>query len=362
MSKHVIEGLSEHDRIVAQSFANELFHSAPQTAKFFDLKTDLSEIKSREEQKREARDAGKSLKPSETAKYFERSTVSTIQDNLKPTIINFMEFAKSRGATNLQSALSAKTILKFFQFQEERVEKREITPDTFKTYVGRIKMMAEMSTATTGLPNLDIDKMCDRAIEKANDYVKKMENTENPVVLQKHAIRAYTGNELERIIEKIDDDKIKAVVSIIKEHGFRIRNIANVYLNTQWKKVNPNDPRTWVRERVDADTIAVRGKGNQKHTVTLSKELMQKLKKYADKNNEIHIKQNDIRNAVKRACEANNIKYISVHNLRATYAYNLYKDLKANLYDEQTTRAEVSKKLFHGRTSITMHYVNSAYK
>lgn len=356
MPKHVIEGISEHDRIVAKTYATELLHNAPQTEKFFNPSVDLSDIKSREEQKQEARDQGKSLRASETSKYFERATVSTIQNNIRPTIVQYMEFAKSRGATNLQSALSPKTVLKFFQFQEERVESREITPDSYKTYIGRIKVMANLANATEGLPNLNIDKMVNRAIEKVDEYVKKMKDTDNPVVNEKHSVKAYVGDEMTRIIEGIKDEKIKTVVSVIAEHGFRIRNISNIYLDTVWQ----GDKRVKVDESLNK--IAVRGKGNQKHTITLSEELKNKLKQFVDKNNEIHVRQKKIREEVEESCDRQGIKYISVHNLRATYAYNLYKDLKANGYSEQEARQFVSNNMFHGRTSITMHYVNSAYR
>ena len=80
----VIDGLNNHDRIQAWSYADELLHTAPQTQKFFDPNISLGEIKNRQTQKDEARAEGKSLQASETSKYFERSNVTTIKNNLTP--------------------------------------------------------------------------------------------------------------------------------------------------------------------------------------------------------------------------------------------------------------------------------------
>lgn len=359
MSRHAIEGLSDYERAKAKSWADELFHNAPQTEKFFDPNISLSEIKSRHEQKQEARNEGKSLQLSETSKYFERNNVTTITHNLRPSFNQFFEFAYKNGNRHINNAISPKVMQRYLQFLEQKVYDRKLTPDTFSEYVSRMKILASMSTATKGLPDLNIDRMTDKIKNRVNAYVEKMKNTNNPVVNDKHKVHAYTGDELEKIIDNVKGEKEKISLEIIKETGFRIENATVAPLNTQWKRIGKKE---WIREYTPENKIAIVAKGNQRHTVTISPELFEKMKENADKDNIFIVNQNDLRDATKQSCEDSNIKYISVHNIRATVAYRLYNELKEKGYSEKQARQIVSNKLYHGREDITMYYINSANK
>lgn len=365
MSNHVIDGLSDDERNIAKSWATNLLHNAPQTEKFFNPNISLSEIKSRHEQKKEARDRGDSLRASETAKYFERSSVTTINKNLRPFFNQFMEFAYKGGNRDANSAVSPKVIRNFLHFQEDRVYSREITPDTFKEYASRIRILASMATVTKGfqeLPIEKIEKMTQKSQDKVKAYVEEMKNTDNPVINDKHKIRAYTGDELERIINRLEKDgkgKMAASVRLISETAFRIENATSFQLNTQWKRVGY---KKYEREYTMSNKIAIVSKGNQRHTVTLSKELFDLLKQYVDSDGRFILKQDDLRNAVKEACKKEGIEYISIHALRATVAYRMYRDLKATGYSEQDALQIVSNQLYHGRPDITLYYIRSAEK
>lgn len=357
---HAIEGLSDHERIQAKSWADYVFHNAPQTEKFFDANTSIGDIKNRQEQKIEARNNGESLQAKETMKYFERSNVTTITHNLRPSFNQYFEFALKGGASDIVSALSTKTMLKYISFLEEKVYSRDITPDTFKEYASRMRILASMVTSTEGLPTLNIDKMTTRATNNIKAYVEKMKDTNNPVINDKHKIHAYKNDEMEQIIEKVKNEKVKLALSIIKETGFRIENAETLFLNTQWKKVGP---KQWEREHTDENKVAIVTKGNQRHTVTLSAELFNKLKEYMNKNNNIfHVDRSTIQKGAKRTAKKYGIKYISIHNFRATVAYRLYNELLEQGYAEKEAKRLVSKKMCHGRGDITIYYVRSANK
>ena len=360
MSNHAIKGLSDYERIQAKSWADYLFHNAPQTAKFFDPNISLSEIKSRHEQKKEARDRGDSLRASETSKYFERSNATTITHNLRPTFNQYFEFAYINGNRNINNAISPKVMQKYLQFLEQKVKDRKITPDSFNEYVSRMKILVSMSSATEGLPTFNIDKMTTKIKARVDNYVERMKNTDNPVINDKHKIHAYKGDELERIINRLEQDgqgKIATSVRLISETGFRIENATSLQLNTQWKRVGN---RKYVREKTDDNKIAIVSKGTQRHTVTLSPTVFNLLKIFSDNDDRFILKQADLRKAVKEACKKEGIKYISIHNLRATVAYRLYHNLIANGYSEQEALQIVSNQLYHGRTDITLYYIRSA--
>ena len=355
-----IEGLSEHDGIQAKSWADYVFHNAPQTEKFFDKETSLGDIKNRQQQKIEARNNGESLQAKDTMKYFERSNVTTITHNLRPSFNQYFEFALKTGASDMEQAISPKMMMKYIKHLEQKVYDRKITPDTFKEYASRMRILCAMSTATKDLPDINIDKMTKKATNRIKDYVKKHEGTETEVVNDKHKIHAYKNDEMERIIDNVKNEKVKLALEIIKETGFRIENAETLYLNTQWKRISA---KKWEREYTPENKVAIVTKGNQRHTVTLSTELFKRLKEYMNKNNNIfHIDRSTIQKGAKRTAEKYNIKYISIHNFRATVAYRLYNDLIEEGYTDKEAKRLVSKKLCHGRGDITQYYINSANK
>ena len=354
---HVIEGLSDYERIQAKSWADYVFHNAPQTEKFFNPNISLSEIKNRQEQKIEARNRGDSLQAKETMKYFERTNVTTITHNLRPSFNQFFEFALKGGASDIEQAVSGKKMVNYIKFLEQKVYDRKITPDTFKEYVSRMRILASMVTATKGLPELNIDKITKKTTDNVNAYVEKMKNTNNPVINDKHKIHAYTKDEFERIIDGVKNEKVRLALRVIKSTAFRIENAETLFLNTKWKRISEKD---WVREHTDENKVAIVSKGNQRHTVKLPDKLFEELKKYANKNGVFHVHRSTIEKQAKKSAERQGIKFISVHNLRATTAYRLYNNLIEEGYTDKEAKKMVSQKLYHGRGDITKYYLDSA--
>ena len=85
-----------------------------------------------------------------------------------------------------------------------------------------------------------------------------------------------------------------------------------------------------------------------------------RLKQYVNKNKVFHVDRSTIQKHAKRSAKEQGIKYISIHNFRATVAYRLFNNLLAEGYSENDAKKAVSKKLYHGRGDITIYYVRSA--
>lgn len=360
MPRETIEGLSEKEKIHCKEWADTLLHNAPQTKDFFDKNISLSEIKNRQEQKEEARDLGKSLRADETSKYFIRSNATTINKSLRPQLEIIMRFGYQNGASDTDQALSPKMMLKYVQFREKQVYERTLTPDSFKAIMSKIRIFGHMSTATKGFPNVDYQKMTDKATKRVNEYIKAHKATDNPVNNDRHKIHAFTNGEEQKIIQGVKNEKVKVALELIDKHLFRIENASMVYLGYKWEKIYGK----WERVKTDEPKIALVSKGTQRHTVTLEQELFNKLMKFSEKRkgyDVFHVSKRTIQNNVKKSAEALGIKS-TVHNLRATAAYKLYnKSLNAD-YSESEAKKIVSNKLFHGRLDITSYYINSAKK
>ena len=355
---HAVEELTDEERIQAKSWADSLFHQCPLTEKFFDKNVDIADIPTRQEQKIQARNEGKSLSHAETSKYFEKSNTTTIKHNLRPQFNIYMQFAFKNGATSVNQAISPKKMQEYVKWREQQVYDKKLTPDSFKEYMSKMRILANMSTVTEGFPNINVDKMTKKATNRVKDWLNENGGKDSKLN-DKHKVNAYKGDEPERIIEKVTNEKVKIALKVILTHGFRIENASTLCLNTQWKKIG----NKWVREFTPENKVALVSKGSQRHTVTIKPELFEQLKEYANKRNVFHVSTRTIQDATKKAAEKAGVKYVSVHNFRATQAYRLYNQLKeTNLYTEEQIKKMVSKNLFHGRTDITDYYLNSANK
>lgn len=318
---------------------------------FFDASKSLTDIKNRHTQKQEWKEQGKSLQASETSKVFVRSNVTTMT-NLKNEFRHVMEFAFSNKLHNVNQALQPKNLINYIKFREEKVYKGENTIDSFKENMSRMRILCSLSTATEGFPNINVDKAINKANARIEAYVKEHPNE---LVNEKHKIHAFTKGEEKMIIVNIKNEKAKLACEIIDKYCFRIENVSTIHLGTEWKY----NGKKWLRVSTDEPKIALVSKGTQRHTVTLDKDLFDRLKAFANNKNIFHVAKSTIRYNVKNSAEELGLK-CTVHNLRATAARNLFYDLMKNGHTYEQALQEVSWKLFHGRTDITLYYINSA--
>lgn len=351
---HAVDELTDFERIHCKSWADSLFHQCPLTAKFFDKNISIDQIPTRQEQKIQAKNNGDSLSHAETSKYFEKSNVTTITHNLRPQFNIYMQLAFKNGATNVNQALSPKKMQAYVKWREQQVYDKKITPDSFKEYMSKLRILANMSTVTENFPDINVDKMTSKASARVKEWFEKNKDSD-PQINDKHKIKAYKADEPERILEQVKNEKVKLALEVILTHGFRIENASRLPLDTAWKKINGK----W--ERVPAEgKVAIISKGTQRHTVTIRQDLFERLKEFANSKNVFHVSKRTIQDVTKKAAEKAGVKYISVHNFRATQAYRLYHQLKeTSVYTEEEIKKLVSRNLFHGRTDITDYYLKS---
>ena len=140
-------------------------------------------------------------------KFFDFIEFETIEKDIEYRCKEFTEKAKS----NINWALSQ--IIRFLQYQKERVENKEITSGTLKNFVKSLKVFCEMEDISTswkkitrGLPN---------ARQSAND-------------------RAPTIEEIQKLLEYLDR-RIKPIVYTMISSGIRLG--AWDYL--KWKHIVP---------------------------------------------------------------------------------------------------------------------------
>lgn len=350
---HTIEGLNKHQRIEAKSWSDELLHNASQTQKFFDKNTTLADIPTRHQQKNQALQEGKSIAPHETSKDFERSNVKTIQ-NIRDQLNIFNEFALKNGATDAYSALSPNMMQKFIKFREQQVYDRRIQPNTFEEYMSKCRIFASLATKTDKFLNFNVDKMTSKAMNRVNAYVEKMKNTDNPVVLSKHKVNAFLGNEPEQLIANVKDEKVKVATEVALKYGFRIENVETIFLNSKWQYVNGKPKRVYSENQ-----FALVSKGNQRHTITFDKDTVDKIQKFTDDKDKFHVNRQKIRRTLKKSADELGIKWTSFHSTtRATYACRRFLEMYySGNYSVKEIKQYIARAMFHGRIEVTEEYL-----
>lgn len=163
--------ISEHHFIQAKSWADYLFHNAPQTAMYFDKNVSLSETIEKRNQLKAVRECGDSLQEKESLNYFKTANIKSILKKLRPSFNQFMVFAYNRGSRDINSAISPKTMLYYIKLLENLVYEGKITPYYFNEQISYMRILCAMSTATEGLPDINIDKMTTRGTQKVKEYV-----------------------------------------------------------------------------------------------------------------------------------------------------------------------------------------------
>lgn len=349
--------LSRSEYIKAKSWADYLFHHAPQTAMYFDNNTLPSEILNR---KRDldslscVLDMFDSVQEIESIKYFKQAKMKEITKELRPSFNQYMGFAlKIRKNHDIKSALSFKPIFHYMKFLEDMVYEGEITPNTFYEYITHLRILCDMASCTEGLPNTNIDKASQKAIIRIKDYMKKMDNEVNN---DDYSIKSYTGDELVKIIDGVKDEKVKTVLEVMMETGLRLANMETIYLNTKWTRENG---ATKIVPNND-NTIALLSMSTYKQTICLPLELFNKLKKFADDKNVFRIDRNIIEKSVKESATEQGMPYFSIHSFIATFAYRLYNQLISQGYGDKEAKEFVAKKLRHKSTELVEYYIKSA--
>jgi integrase len=161
-----------------------------------------------------------SIRSDLTRKYYERR-LRTFFDfiqfeiEIKEIEIRCNHLAE-RTKTNINWTLNQ--IIRFLQFQKERVEKEEITAATLKNFVKSLKVFCD--SADLDVPWKKITRGLSKGIQAAND-------------------RAPTLEEIQRVIE-YPDRRIQAIIYTMASSGIRIG--AWDYL--QWKHLTPISNKT----------------------------------------------------------------------------------------------------------------------
>lgn len=192
------------------------------------------------------------IRSSLTRRYYERRlrTFFNYIELEGTTIEERCNIFSKKGRENSSWALTC--VVKFLQFEKERVERKEITAAPLKNFVKAIKLFCEMS---------DIDvpwKKMTRGFPKVRRYADD---------------RAPTLDEINKIIE-YPDRRIKAIVYTMVSSGIRLG--AWDYL--RWGDIKP----IWNENKLVAARMKVYAGDDEQYVTFLSPEAYNELSKWMD--------------------------------------------------------------------------------
>jgi integrase len=163
----------------------------------------------------------------------------------------------------------------------------------------------------------------------ANKIASEMENSSNRGAYErpKDLINHLTGNH-------------RLVAQLQYEGGLRIHEVSGI---------RPS--------RLSGGGITVRGKGGYVRTVSVSRELYERVRDVVEENGRIDFNYSQYLEALKEASLYTGQAYQGSHGLRYNFAQETYDRLISEGYGHNEALKEVSEMLGHHRPEITLHYL-----
>lgn len=156
--------------------------------------------------------------------------------------------------------------------------------------------------------------------------------------------RAY--NDAAAVVAAVEDPRAHVAASLQLETGLRVHDVTYIRLNPD-------------------NTLEVNSKaGYRVANFPIPQNLATELREFGAKNMQADgstkfnlISYSKYRTELKAAAESCGERYNGTHQLRASFANNLYNELRAKGCTDLQARQELAGRLFHGRISVTYYYV-----
>ena len=157
----------------------------------------------------------------------------------------------------------------------------------------------------------------------------------------------YTDLELDSI-EKNVSESVSKYVKFVRNTGSRIKGASTIKV----KDLNFEDGNLILTE-----------KGGYSRTIAISDDFQDWLKnlvKNKDSEDKVLPEMTDrnVTQQIKEVCKEQNIQTSGIHRVRATFARNMYNELRNRGYDSDKAKKTVSKHLGHHRMRVIRYYMN----
>lgn len=255
------------------------------------------------------------------------STLKTYKDRS----IVFAKHCKKEYGIKQLNEITPKMTKEFFEKRKEK----GLTPSTLKSDRAALVKLENCLKERNWIPN-------------ESSFVPSSKELGIPIRRIKDRIRGglYKNSELDSIIKEVSE-ATKDYIKFIRGTGARMKGASTI------KKKDID---------LKKNKIILKEKGGYSREISISDDLNSWLKKIAkgkDLDNKLLPERTDraIQKQVQKACEKLKIKPKGLHRMRATHAYNLYKKLLNEGYDEKKAKKIVSEHLGHHRLSVIRHYL-----
>lgn len=247
----------------------------------------------------------------------------------------YLKFERDEGRPMNLRGFTAEKADAFLQYKWDEGR----SPSTILGYCkafAKLEGMLETVDKSWGKHHTDkVDETLKNWRTEANDAQRPLDERES---------RAYT--DAAAVVDAIQDPRAHLAASLQLETGLRVHDVTFVRLNPD-------------------NTLDVNSKaGYRVAHFPIPAGLAAELREFGAKNMNADgstkfnlISYNDYRNELKAAAEKCGERYSGTHQLRHSFAKNLYAELRAKGYTNLQARQELAERLFHGRISVTYFYV-----
>lgn len=247
----------------------------------------------------------------------------------------YLKFERDEGRPMNLRGFTAEKADAFLQYKWDEGR----SPSTILGYCkafAKLEGMLETVNKDWGEHHTDkVDEMLKNWRTEANDAQRPLDERES---------RAYT--DAAAVVDAIEDPRAHLAASLQLETGLRVHDVTYIRLNPD-------------------NTLEVNSKaGYRVANFPIPANLAAELREFGAANMQADgstkfnlISYDNYRNELKAAAEQCGERYSGTHQLRHSFAQNLYAELREKGYTELQARQELAERLFHGRISVTYNYV-----
>lgn len=273
----------------------------------------------------------------------------TVKKSKNPDKWNHLIFSfKTYDTYKNRAIVFAKYCKKEFGIKQLNEITPKMTKDFFKKRKNEGKTAYTLNGDRAALVKLENCIKKRKWISNESNFVLSSEELGIPIRKKENRLRGeiYINSELDLIKQEVSE-ATKKYIKFISGTGARIKEASTI------KKKDID---------FEKNQITLKGKGGYSRKIPISNDFKQWLKEIIEDkstNDKVLPERTDraIQKQVRKACKNLEIKPLGLHRMRATYAYNLYKELLEKGYNDKEARKIVSERLGHHRLSVVSNYL-----
>ena len=249
------------------------------------------------------------------------------KDEVIRTAKDLGTFAREKFNVKDMQAISREIVESFIQ---EKINDN-VSYNTISNYISHLQKIQ------IGLEKIGAKLESHNNLFTRDDLKEIRELTKEQAYKTEHQAREYINPE--RIIANLDE-KYQIVARLQFEYGLRVAEASRIN-----------------EHQLNGNSLTIQGKGGYTLTKEISKDLVNKINSYIEKEKSFNVSYNSYSNALKKVVQEVGEKYSGTHGFRYNYAQNRMDFYQNQGYSRDEALKMTSENMGHHRAEITEVYL-----